>query len=136
MPNQPRAFPNIKPSSRSYSPGTYAQTEFKGLNGATTVIRFSSRRADSSLELGFQNITDAQAADILQHYENVNSDWDYATFTAANASAGASSDLADYIREVGGSGLRWRYAEPPKVESVQPGRSSVTCSFIGILDGN
>ena len=136
MPNQPRAFPNIKPSSRSYSPGTYAQTEFKGLNGATSVIRFSSRRANSSLELGFQNITDDQAADILQHYFNVNSDWDYATFTANNGAAGASDDLAQYLREVSGSGLRWRYAEPPKVQSVRPGRSTVTCSFIGILDGN
>lgn len=136
MANVARAFPNIAPSSRSYSPGKYPQTEFKSLNGSTSVIRFSARRSDSKLQLGFDNITDNQAASILAHYENVNSDWDYATFTTNTGAAGASTSLANYIREVGGSGLRWRYAEPPQVQSVRPGRSSVTCNFIGILDGN
>ena len=30
-------FPNIKPSSRSYTPGTYPQTEFEAQNGAKTI---------------------------------------------------------------------------------------------------
>ena len=131
----PVAFPNIRPSSRSYSPGSFPQTEFRAQNGALTVVRFGNRRVDSELSLEFQNITDADAALILANYEAVNSRWDYVTFTTSNGARGVSGTLANYIREVGGSGLRWRYAEPPSVTSIFPGRSTVQCKFIGIMDG-
>ena len=129
------AFPALKPSSRSYSPGIYPQTEFRAQNGATTVVRFGSRRVDAQLELGFENITDAQAASILSNYEAVNRGWDWVTFTANDGAIGAGAALASYLREVGGSGLRWRYADAPSVTSIQPGISSVQCKFIGVLDG-
>lgn len=130
------AFPSIKPSSRSYSPGGYPQTEFRAQNGALTVVRFGSRRVDAELSLEFRNIPDSQAVLILKNYEAVNSAWDWVTFTAADGAAGADAELAAYIREAGGSGLRWRYAEPPAVSSVQPGLSSVQCKFVGCLDPN
>lgn len=128
------AFPSIKPTSRSYTPGRFPQTEFTALNGATTVMRYGSRRTDAELTLGFENITDDQATSILQNYESVNGVWDNVTFTANDGAAGASSSLQAYLREVGGSGLRWRYAEPPTVTSVFPGISNVSCKFVGILD--
>lgn len=131
----PVAFPSIRPSGRSYSPGTYPQTEFRAQNGAVTVVRFGSRRVDSELSLEFQNISDANAALILANYEAVNSSWDYVVFAASNGTVGASDNLANYISEVGGSGLRWRYAEPPLVTSILPGRSTVQCKFVGIMDG-
>lgn len=131
----PVAFPSISPSSRSYSPGNFPQTEFRAQNGALTVVRFGSRRVDSELDLEFQNITDADAALILANYEAVNRAWDSVTFSTASGTSGISGSLADYISEAGGSGLRWRYAEPPSVTSVLPGRSTVRCRFIGIMDG-
>lgn len=131
----PYAFPSVRPTGRSYSPGTYPQTEFRAQNGAVTVVRYGNRRVDSELSLEFQNISDADAALILANYEDVNSRWDYVTFTTATGALGAGSTLANYIREVGGSGLRWRYAEPPTVTSVVPGRSTVQCKFVGIMDG-
>lgn len=131
----PVAFPDVRPSGRSYSPGSYPQTEFRAQNGAVTIVRFGAQRVDAELSLDFQNITDANAALILSNYETVNSIWDYVTFTTETGAAGSSADLANYIREVGGSGLRWRYAEPPSVTSTFPGRSTVQCKFIGILDG-
>lgn len=136
MANTERAFPNIKPTARAYSPGEFPQTKFQAQNGAVTVVRFGNRRVNSSLELSFDNISDAQAADILDHYVSVNDDWDYATFSSSNGSAGANDDLVAYIQESGGSGLRWRYSGPPTVASVRPGRSTVQCSFTGFLDGN
>jgi len=131
----PVAFPSIRPSSRSYSPGEYPQTDFTAQNGAVTVVRFGSRRANAELALGFENITDDQAAAILKNFEAVNSVWDYVTFTGTDGAVGASSDLQRYLREVGGSGLRWRYSGAPSVTSVIPGRSSVQCKFVGVLDG-
>ena len=104
MADQPRPFPNIAPSARTYTPGEYAQTEFKALNGATSVIRFNQRRSDSTLDLTFQHITDDQAASILNHFEQVNSTWDYATFSSVSAAAGASESLGKYIEESGALG--------------------------------
>ena len=127
------AFPSIKPTSRNYSPGEYPQTRFEAQNGVTTVIRFGSRRVDSSLSLDFDNITDAEAASIIANYEAVNGPWNHLTFTTTDGSVGSGA-LADYIQETGGSGLRWRYSEPPAVVSVKPGICSVRCSFIGSLD--
>lgn len=131
-----RAFPALKPTSRSYSPGQYPQTEFKALNGVTTVVRFGNRRFDAELQLGFQNITDAKAAAVLALYEQSMVGDDWITFTTNDGAVGASAELANYIREVGGSGLRWRFSEPPSVDSVVPGRSSLQCRFIGRLDAS
>jgi len=130
------AFPALVPSGRRYNPGKYPQGEFKALNGATTTLRYGNRRYDAELELTFQNITDSNAALLLALYEQTTVTDDWITFTAADGAVGASPELADYLREVGGSGLRWRFAEPPSVDSVVPGRSSVQCSFVGRLDPN
>ena len=39
-----RPFPNIKPASRSYTPGTFPQTEFIAQNGAKSVIRYGNKK--------------------------------------------------------------------------------------------
>ena len=127
-------FPSIKPTSRSYSPGNYPQTVFEAQNGATSVVRFGSRRVNSELTLGFDNISDVEAQSILQNFEAVNGPWNYVTFTGQDGSLGARA-ISSYIKESGGSGLRWRYSDPPSVTSVKPGICSVQCSFTGVLDG-
>ena len=129
-----RAFPSIEPTGRSYTPGSYPTAEFKALNGATTRLLYGNRRSDAALSLDFQNITDESAALILRNYEQVTPTGDWVGFTSATGSAGASSALAAYLQESGGSGLRWRYEGPPSVNSVVPGRSTVQCKFIGQLD--
>lgn len=129
------AFPALKPTARSYTPGTYPQTEFKALNGATTILRYGNRRVDSELNLTFQNTTDANAALVLALYEQVTAVDNWVTFTANDGSVGASAALATYIQESGASGLRWRFAEPPSVTSIVPGISTVQCRFVGRLDG-
>ena len=128
------AFPPIKPTGRSYTPGSYPTAEFKALNGATTRLLYGNRRSDAELQLTFQNISDENAALILRNYEQVTPTGDWVGFTSATGSAGASSALAAYLQESGGSGLRWRYEGPPSVNSVAPGRSTVQCKFIGQLD--
>ena len=128
------AFPTIAPSSRNYSPGKYSYSEFKALNGATTRMIYGNRRSDAELSLGFKHISDTQAASILAHYETITPTSDWASFTTSDVAAGASTAMANYLREVGGSGLRWRYAEPPTVESITPGISSVDVKLVGQLD--
>ena len=136
MTSEKRNFPAIPASSRVYNPGVYPQTVFEAQNGATSVIRYGNRRVNSSLTLGFSSLTDAQVVQILEHYENVNSDWDYVGFGITyDASSGIeNSDLRQYVREAS-SGLRWRYSNPPEIVATFKGRHDVTCEFTGFLDG-
>jgi len=129
-----RAFPSVKPSSRSYEPGDYPSNTFESLDGTKTHLRYGNKRVNASLTLGFSNISDSDAALILANYENVNSDWDYVTFDSGNATTGVTNtSLLSYLKE-SGSGLKWRYSKPPKVTNVYPGISNVTCSFVACLD--
>jgi len=130
----PHNFPSIKPSSRSYNPGEYPQTKFEAQNGVKTIMRYGKNRVNATLQLGFSNISDADAALILANYEDVNSDWDYVTFSSANGTVGVgSTSLSNYFKE-SGSGLKWRYSGPPSVTSTFKGMSNVSCSFVACLD--
>jgi hypothetical protein len=133
--SNPVAFPSgLRPSSRSYSPGEYPSRSFESLDGTKTYLRYGNKRVNATLNLGFSNISDADAALILSNYESVNSDWDYITFNDENATLGInSSNLKAFVNETGSS-LRWRYDGPPSVTSIFPGRSNVSCSFIACLD--
>ena len=130
-----KQFPTIKPTSRSYSPGTYPSTDFESLDGTKTHLRFGNKRVNATLQLGFSNISDDDAALILDNYEDVNGEWNYVTFNRGFATSGMEpSDLYNYVRETGGSGLKWRYSAPPTVTSTFKGLSNVSCSFVACLD--
>ena len=133
-------FPNIKPSSRSYTPGTFPQTEFVAQNGAKTVIRYGNKKTDAKLTLGFTNITDEQANQILEKYEEVNSVYDYIHFPSDSSIAGVNNAaLRSRFQERDTSGntlLRYRFDGPPTVTSVRPNRSNVQCKFVACLDGD
>ena len=133
-------FPNIKPSSRSYTPGTYPQTEFVAQNGAKSVIRYGNKKTDAKLTLSFTNITDSQANEILNTYDNVNSDYDFIHFPSDSSMAGVNNvALRSKFQERDTSDntlLRYRFDGPPTVTSVRPGRSNVQCKFVACLDGD
>jgi len=133
-------FPNIKPSSRSYTPGTYSQTEFVAQNGAKSVIRYGNKKTDAKLTLTFTNITDSQANEILEKYEEVNSVYDYIHFPSDSSIAGVNNvALRSKFQERDTSNntlLRYRFDGPPTVTSVRPGRSNVQCKFVACLDGD
>ena len=133
-------FPNIKPSSRSYTPGTFPQTEFISQNGAKSIIRYGNKKTDAKLTLSFTNITDSQANEILNTYDNVNSDYDYIHFPSDSSIAGVNNvALRSKLQERDTSGntlLRYRFDGPPTVTSVRPGRSNVQCKFVACLDGD
>ena len=142
-----KKFPTIKPSSRTFTPGRYPQTEFVAQNGAKTVLRYGNKQVDAKLTLGFTNITDSEVNEILDKYEEVNSTYDYLEFNGPDALAGIAfpvpdtddSVLFDKVRVSDGRGkllLRYRFDGPPTVTSVRPGRSNVQCKFVACLDGD
>ena len=133
-------FPNIKPTSRTYTPGKYPQAEFVAQNGAKTILRYGNKPVNAKLTLGFTNITDAQANQILEKYEEVNSVYDYIHFPSDSSIAGVNNAaLRSRFQERDTSGntlLRYRFDGPPTVTSVRRGRSNVQCKFVACLDGD
>ena len=138
------AFPSIKPTARSYNPGTYPSTTFESLDGTKTHLRYGNKRVNATLNLGFSNITDSQVGLILDNYDDVMSVYDYVEFTNANGSLGIEGVGSGYFlrKEIHNDagkgetrlGLKWRYAQPPTVTSTFKGRSNVSCSFVACLD--
>ena len=140
-------FPPIKPSSRTFTPGRYPQTEFVAQNGAKTVLRYGDKQVDAKLTLGFTNLSDADVNLILDKYEEVNSTYDHLEFHGSDALAGITfpvpdtddSVLFDKVRVSDGTGrllLRYRFDGPPTVTSVRKNRSNVQCKFVACLDGD
>ena len=134
-------FPDIEPSSRTYTPGNYPQTEFIAQNGAKTVLRYGNKKVDAKLSLGFTNITDAEANQILNFYETINSVYDYINFSTQNKNALTgitSSGLRRKVSQQSNNGykLRYRFDGPPTLTSVKPGISNVQCKFVACLDGD
>ena len=130
-----RDFPNIAPTNRSFDPGTYPQTLFEAQNGATTVVRYSNKRVNAKLSMTFSNITDDEAQSIVNNYILVNSQWNHVRFQNNSPALEGLDDSLKIFLANEPEGLRWRYMEAPKVQSVQPGISTVQCKFCAYLDG-
>ena len=134
-------FPDIKPTSRSYTPGNYPQVEFVAQNGAKTVLRYGNKKVDAKLTLGFTNISDSEANEILDLYESVNSDYDYINFQFQNQNALAGVEVLALRQKISqkddnGFKLRYRFDGPPTLTSVKPGISNMQCKFVACLDGD
>jgi len=131
----PIQFPAIKPSARSFTPGTYPSTDFESLDGTKTHIRFGNRSVNATLSLSFSNISDGSVVAILVNYNDVNSDWDHVTFDELHGLQGIEDGILK-IQVTSGlsSGLKWRYTGPPTVTSTFNGLSNVSCSFVACLD--
>ena len=135
-----KEFPNIRPSSRSFTPGEYPSTTFESLDGTKTHLRYGNKRVNATLTLGFSNINDLEVGLILDNYDDIMSVYDFVKFKDENAAVGI--DAGTYkqeIRDNAGTGqtklgLRWRYDGPPQVTSVYLGRSNVECKFVACLD--
>jgi hypothetical protein len=70
------AFPALTPTSRSFESGDFPIKTFKAQNGAETRILYGSNRTNMKLQLSYANITDAEAEQFLDHYEEVRGTFD------------------------------------------------------------
>jgi hypothetical protein len=131
-------FPSkLRPTRRQFRPGQYQQSIFRAQNGASVAVRFGDTPFDARLSLTFANISDQDARKILQNYDQVNGQWDYVEFpNDGDMIAGVGDTLMSrYLRGTQNKQLKYRYAEPPTVSYVFMDVCTVTCEFIGYLDG-
>lgn len=124
-------FPSIRPSGRSYSPGQFPTKTYRGLSGATVKRVFGNRSFGHLIDLQFENISDTNTKAILDHYYGQYGT--YERFTLPDeVFSGISAALRDILKTP--TNILWEYAEPPQVESVITGRSTVTVRLIGELN--
>jgi hypothetical protein len=124
-------FPGIKPSERSFRAGQYPTKVYRALSGATVKRAFGNRAYGYEIQLGFTNITDTTAEQILSHYETTAGGFERFTLPS-EVFAGMSNGLTTRIQSP--TQIKWEYASPPEVKSVHPGLSNVTITLAGELD--
>ena len=119
------AFPDLVPSSRTFSPGDFPIKKFNAQNGAEVRILYGSRRVNQVFELSYANISDQEANLFLVDYEDQQGTFKRfylsdKTYEGWGLAGSATSELDR------GPGTLWRYDAPPSIVSVRPGISSVT----------
>lgn len=122
-------FPSITPNARSFKPGVYPQRAYRSLNGAVVKRTFGNSPYGASLDLTFDNISDANVVTIIDHYRSQTAA--NARFSlSSNVTAGMSATLAARA-DASIDNLRWEYANPPEIESVRPDVNRVRVSLVG-----
>ena len=140
MSTQGPDFPQLVPTARSMSPGDFANKVFRSQSGIESRVQYGNKASNKTMDLDYNNITEADAAAIHDHYLACNGTLYYfglprnpksgnETFSVNDGSESMSNRFS-----VTPFGMRYRYAEPPQFSSVKPGRMSVTVKLIGVLD--
>lgn len=125
-------LPDLVPSSRGFSAGDYPVKKFQAQNGAEVRMNYGNKRYGMTLSLGYTNIPDADARRFLEHYDE-KTEGTFKTFAIGpNARDGWTEDN----KWLGAHewGCQWRYAGPPQLTSVYPGRSSVQIQLYAALN--
>lgn len=143
-------FPKMKPTTRSFTMGDYPSKTYTSLSGVVFKRAFGNKATNYRLDLTFKNIGDTvevrtdsgTVKEIVDHFRTVtNGTFEsfklpLAVFAGLYSDATTDSERKDdnlnpTIREP--DSISWRYAEPPRVQSVQSGLSTVTVKLVGEL---
>lgn len=124
------AFPTLRPTSRDFTTGDYPVKAFKAQSGAEVRILYGSKRTGMGISLSYENIADTAADDFVAHFDEVRGTYD--TFALPNEVLTGWSGAASAL-DASTTGNLWRYAQPPSITSVRPGRSSVQVELVGVL---
>ena len=124
-------FPNLQPTARTFDSGDFPVKVYKAQNGSEHRILYGSRRTNMRLSLTFANITDSEAEQILDHYEQVQGT--FGTVIVEKSTGKAGWEGNEDALGAGAHGNSYRYENPPQLTSVRPGVSTVTVNFIGVI---
>lgn len=128
-------YSTLVPTSRTFNPGNYAVKTYTALNGTEHRLLYGNTRTQMTLDLTFANIPDTDAAKIMNHFDEMRGT--FLTFLlevddeGVKGGWGAAGDGDDEFRLSANKGA-WRYDEPPQLQSVFPGISTVTVKLRGV----
>ena len=105
-------FPNIRPTTRVFRPGTPVTKEFQAQNGSVTLVSYGKLMVNDELDFGFRAIQWSEARQIQNNYRNVMEGDDYVEFSKGHRCfLDVDEEDAAWLR--GPAHNRWRYAAPP-----------------------
>jgi hypothetical protein len=127
-------FPTLEPTSRSFVAPRWPTSGITSQSGVTTRRLWGSRPSQAQLNLSFDNISDDNAGLIVAAYNSAKGATTELTLPNVLFN-GASAALTGWLDTTStGAGMKWFFSdEPPTVESVAPGRSSVRVVLVAEL---
>jgi hypothetical protein len=127
-------FPTIEPTARSFTAPRWPTSGVTTQSGVTTRRLWASRPSQAQLSLSFDNISDDNAGLIVAAYNSAKGATTELTLPNVLFN-GASAALTGWLNTTStGAGMKWFFSEePPTVESVAPGRSSVRVALVAEL---
>lgn len=120
----PIPFPTLKPSARSFTAPDYPVTSPEYARGIAYPRLRGNKPVNAQLQLSFSNITDAEAAALLESYALSCSGF-YPLSIPEEIVAGIELEALKslvYLQE----NLQWYFNSPPKIDAVISGISSAT----------
>lgn len=124
-------FPELTPSSRTFTPGRHPHSEISTINGLQSRVRMSNAIVDQRLQLTFVALTEAQMLSIHSHY--IDRQGRFLSFEIPDSLLSGMS-APDSFTPIGNN---WLYAGSPEVEDV-PGvdRFTVTVELVNMPGEN
>ena len=122
------AFPELCPTQRQWTPGSFPVRRFTAVNGAGVTRIYGNRAFDASLSLEY-NLSDAELAELLECWNDA-----FGAFDTLTLPDTVFEGMSPAVRNQIPAYLSWRWAEQPRVTSVLAGRSTVTVNLIANLD--
>jgi hypothetical protein len=125
-------LPELTPTAMDFTAPEFPVKSNTSLSGVVSRRIFGSRGSRSTLQLSFDNITDASAVQFLNAWNASRGQTDAVT-VPSQVFDGADATLTAYVSD-GGDDLIWHFAAPPQVQRVKPGISSVRISLEATRD--
>jgi len=120
------------PTGRIYKAGDYSHGTYRAMSGAEVRILFGNKRLASTVQLIYKNIPDRDAEELLDHYNSVKGTFDSFEAGGDTINAGWTGTQGALNTTVMVTDTEWRYAQPPQLQSVYIGLSSVTVDLVAV----
>ena len=117
------ALPALTPTAMDFTAPEFPVKSNTSLSGVVSRRIFGNRGSRSTLQLNFDNIADSSAVEFFDAWNASRGQLDAVT-VPSEVFDGADATLTAYVSD-GGDGLIWHFAEPPQVQRIKPGISSV-----------
>ena len=117
-------FPTLTPAGRSYSLGRFAMTTQAGLGGSQIKFLHSTNKSGVAMTLTFENLTQAEMADIRDHYRGQQGS--FVSFLLPDEVWAGQSSVTNIVP----TGTQWKYAAPPEETQKSAGYVDVSVSLL------
>ena len=119
-------FPSLTPSSRLYTQGNFPSAIQASSNGVTTGFRRGNRRINQTLQLSFNNLTEAQVTQIRNHFDGQNGSFSI-FYLSAEVWAGYTTPPVPLV-----SDFAWLYANAPTISDGIVSKWNVEIELVSV----